>query len=132
MKRNFQGGRLLSNFGAQWFLLLIVFLLVTGCSGEAGDPTLYRTFCATCHGPDGEGLRALYPALTGSKYLDEQLDQLPCLIVNGAGNTVVMPGFPQLEIAEITGLITYLNSRWAPTPMTVSEEQVTAWLKSCP
>jgi len=132
MKRDFRAGPVFSHIGARWLWILLAGLLLAGCSGDSGDPKLYRKFCATCHGPDGEGLRALYPALTDSKYIDQQLDQLPCLIRQGAGKTVVMPGFPQLEIAEISELITYLNNRWAPNHTTVSADQVSAWLKNCP
>ena len=132
MKRSFPAGPARLNLGAPWLLIIVACVLSTGCGSDAGDPALYRTYCAACHGPDGEGLRALYPALTDSEYTDQKLTKLPCLIVNGAGKTVVMPAFPQLQIAEITNLIIYLNSRWATTRKEVSEEQVATWLRNCP
>jgi len=132
MRPSFSVDRPLSCIGSTPGLLIIIVLaFFTGCSDEAGDPALYRKYCATCHGPDGEGLRALYPALDGSEYTDQKLQQLPCLIVNGAGKKIVMPAFPQLEVAEITNIVTYLNSRWAATRTTVSEEQVATWLQNC-
>lgn len=132
MRNDSRAGRLFMHFAAGWFLVLIVFVFVAGCSGEGGDPKLYRKYCATCHGPDGAGLRELYPALTDSRYLDQKLEQLPCLIVNGAGETVVMPGFPQLQVAEIGELVSYLSGRWGPTRATVPEDQLTVWLENCP
>lgn len=118
--------------GARPLLILLLGCAVISCSGGAGDPALYLNYCSACHGTDGDGLRALYPALAGSPYMDQRLEQLPCLMVNGAGTTIVMPGFPQLTVAEITELTTYLNRRWATTRRKVSEEQVAAWLHHCP
>lgn len=124
-------GRARAPVGARWPLVLLFACISAACSTDAGDPALYREYCSACHGPDGEGLRALYPPLTESAYMDQQLEQLPCLIVKGAGTTVLMPGFAQLEIAEITGLVSYLNSRWGPSRTTVAEQQVAAWLREC-
>ncbi len=126
------GGSARSRTGTHWLLILLFGWIAMGCSGEAGDPALYRQYCSACHGPEGEGLRALYPPLADSAYMDEKLGQLPCLIVNGAGTTVVMPGFPQLEIAEIAELATYLTGRWAMNRTKISEEQVATWLHHCP
>jgi mono/diheme cytochrome c family protein len=124
-------GPALSPPGAPCLLLLFFILLCSSCSTESGDPALYRKYCANCHGSEGEGLRALYPALAESIYLDQKIDRLPCLIVNGSGNNIVMPGFPQLKPAEVAELISYLNNRWAETRKTIPEEQVVAWLQKC-
>ncbi|MEJ2057754.1 MAG: cytochrome c [Desulfofustis sp.] len=123
--------RALASVGARWLLILLFGCFSVGCSADAGDPALYRKYCSACHGPDGEGLRKLYPALTKSAYMDQKLEQLPCLIVNGAGTTVAMPGFSQLEIAEITDLVSYLNSRWAPKRTKITGQQVETWLHEC-
>jgi cytochrome c len=131
MRSNSSSGSALSPPDAPCLLLLFFILLCSSCSTEAGDPVLYRKHCANCHGPEGEGLRALYPALAESIYLDQKIDRLPCLIVNGSGNNIVMPGFPQLKPAEIAELISYLSNRWAETRKTIPEEQVAAWLQNC-
>ena len=132
MRRKSSSGPALPPIAALCLLLLFFTFFCGSCSTEAGDPALYRKYCASCHGRKGEGLRALYPALAESIYLDQKLDRLPCLIVNGAGNKIVMPGFPQLKTAEIAELISHLNSRWAKTRKSISEEQVAAWLQNCP
>lgn len=106
--------------------------ICTGCSSSEGDPGLYRTYCSACHGPEGQGLRALYPALEGSAYLGAKLDQLPCLIRKGTGGSIRMPEFPQLSNGEITDLIAYLDSRWGANQTLVSEQMVSAWLSTCP
>jgi cytochrome c len=106
--------------------------LYAGCSSVEGDPALYKKYCAACHGPEGQGLRSLYPALEGSAYLNGKIEQLPCLIRKGAGNSVRMPGFPQLTSGEMSDLIVYLDSRWGTNHITISEQTVAAWLNSCP
>ena len=74
-------------------------LLLSGCS-EGATPALYRKHCANCHGRDGEGLRELFPPLTGSLYLADRLPALPCLLTTGrsaettAGRERKAPGHP--------------------------------------
>jgi len=125
--------------GVLLFFIAGFALLLTGCSSEPGNPALYAKYCASCHGPDGEGLRSLYPALQGSEYLAQRIHLLPCVITTGvpaartAGtkNKMVMPSFSHLSLDDMTGLIEYLHGRWGPNDKTPTREEVNTWLKSC-
>jgi len=116
-------------------------MLLSGCSDSGPDSALYQKRCASCHGRTGEGMRALYPPLKGSLYLDEKINELPCLIRAGVRGTIVtgkqtrnvrMPGFPELTIEEMSSLINYLRQRWGKGGTAVSEQTVNQWLGSCP
>lgn len=124
-------------------LLLIISagtILFTGCDRESGNPELYLKYCASCHGPEGEGLRSLYPPLQGSHYLAQRIDQLPCLIVKGVRATQSVPGrpskmrmpaFTQLDIRDLTDLTTYLHTTWGTRGQTPSKQDVEVWLQGC-
>ena len=82
---------------------------------------LYITYCSNCHGKDGNGLKNLYPPLNQSDFYQENLEKVPCIILNGLedeitvnGNNFMMPmeGVPNLTDVDITNLINYINTAW--------------------
>lgn len=127
-----------------WRMLLLLAaaaLLPSGCSDSRGDPTVYRKHCTSCHGSQGQGLRALYPPLQGSAYLGERLAELPCLVSTGVRGTIVtgkktknirMPALSQLSLEEMSSLVNYLQLNWGTGGETVAERTVAQWLRSCP
>ncbi len=121
-------------------LVLTIGLLSGGCGQNPGDQAVYARYCASCHGPEGNGLRALYPPLRGSSYLTDRLQQLPCLIGSGVPGTIVnadgstmmrMPSF-NLSHQEMTALILFLHHEWGTGKAAVSEQTVSQWQQQCP
>lgn len=130
-----------SNWCRTLILLAAVTLLMSGCSEDGADAEVYNKNCASCHGRDGQGLRALYPPLQESDYLDSRVSELPCLISRGIRGTIVtgkktknirMPAFTDLSSEEMSSLINYLTQRWGTGREAVSEQTVMQWLRSCP
>lgn len=133
-----------TEFDSSWsytlLLLAATALLLSGCSENGADATVYDKHCASCHGRDGQGLRALYPPLQDSDYLDKRITELPCLIFKGVRGTIVtgnktknirMPAFVDLTLEEMSSLINYLQQRWGKGGETASEQTVAQWLRSC-
>jgi mono/diheme cytochrome c family protein len=121
--------------------LLPTLMLLSGCKENRGDPTVYNRHCASCHGREGQGLKALYPALTDSAYLGDRIGELPCLISSGVRGKIVtgkrtknirMPAFADLSIQQMNSLISYLQLNWGKGGETVSEQKINQWLRSCP
>lgn len=121
--------------------LLPTLMLLSGCKENRGDPTVYNRHCASCHGREGQGLKALYPALTDSAYLGDRIGELPCLISSGVRGKIVtgkrtknirMPAFADLSIQQMNSLISYLQLNWGKGGETVSEQKISQWLRSCP
>lgn len=121
--------------------LLPALMLLSGCKENRGDPTVYNRHCASCHGREGQGLKALYPALTDSAYLGDRIAELPCLISSGVRGKIVtgkktknirMPAFADLSIQQMNSLISYLQLNWGKDGETVSEQKISQWLRSCP
>ncbi len=122
-------------------VLLLALMLLPGCQENRGDPVVYNSHCASCHGREGQGLKALYPPLTGSVYLGERIGELPCLISSGVRGKIVtgnrtknirMPAFADLSIQEMNSLISYLQLNWGKGGETVSEQKISQWLRTCP
>ncbi|MCX6213984.1 c-type cytochrome [Spirosoma sp.] len=53
---------------------------------------LFRTICATCHGPDGKGIQDLAPPLKGSEYIDGSMKRLAAIILHGVSGPIHVNG----------------------------------------
>jgi cytochrome c551 len=78
---------------------------------------LYMQHCSACHQEDGTGLAQLFPPLNKSDYMENNLDEVVCLIrygkrepltVNDIVYTQPMPGIPSLTNLEIAEILTYI------------------------
>jgi mono/diheme cytochrome c family protein len=116
-------------------LLLLLMVSLTACGGSvnaatvqavpAGDPTagerLFMSTCATCHGPDGQGLPGLGKDLVTSEFVAGKTDsQLIEFIKVGRGpddplNTtgVTMPAKgnnPALTDEDLYNIVAYIRT----------------------
>ena len=126
------------------FIVFILFLL--GVISSCHDTTyvqgkrMYDFWCANCHMEDGTGLVKVNPPVAQSDWLEQNQSMLPCLIRNGANDTMVVNGviyhhemiaFPQLSDIEITNIINYMNHAWGNNYGERNINEVKAWLKVC-
>ena len=88
----------------------------------------------------GEGLGALIPPLAGSDYLAKNRDRLPCVVLHGLQDTIVvngktyaenMAGMPGLSDIQVTNLLNYINTSWGNNNPVYNYEQVTEMLGRC-
>ncbi len=102
-----------------------------------GGTALFTEHCSSCHGAAGEGFRSLYPPLAGSRFLTEELAQLPCIIRHGLRGEIVvdgrifnqvMPGNPRLSVDEISRIISYMQSMFSDNNKPIEVER---WLHHC-
>lgn len=84
---------------------------------------IYTDFCVTCHMPNGEGVKNVYPPLAKSDYLSKNREasirgikygQKDKIIVNGVTyNSSMAPmGLSDDEIADV---MNYINNSWGNT-----------------
>src|ERR1700688_3371240 len=83
-----------------------------GQSPDNSAASLYKTNCASCHGPDGRGSavgKSLHAADFHSPQVQQQSDeQLATVIAQGRGN---MPPFgTRLTKDQIDGLVKYIRT----------------------
>jgi len=100
---------------------------------------LYIRHCSNCHQKNGAGLGLLYPPLDTSDYMQQNLEDVICLlrngkkgelIVNGKKYNQVMPALAlsDLELAEIA---TYIYNTWTHESGLLEVKLVSEILTSC-
>lgn len=100
----------------------------------------YNQHCANCHGLDGEGLKSLYPPLSNSEYLENNILNLPCIIRYGLNERIVinskeydtpMAGIAELDEIEISNIMNFIQSKWVKESTFISPKDVKTILDSC-
>lgn len=122
---------------ASIFLLLAFCLLLSFCTSATKSENdssstkfqqyylqgeqLYIKSCSNCHQKNGSGLGLLYPPLNTSDYMDNNFQEVICLmkkgkkgelIVNGKSYNKPMPGVASLTNLEIAEIATYIYNTW--------------------
>ena len=101
---------------------------------------LYLTHCSNCHQKNGKGLGLLYPPLDQSDYMDNNLQEVVCLmkygksgeiVVNGKVYNQPMPGVITLTSLEIAEIATYIYNSWSHKRGIIEVIEVTKTLDQC-
>ncbi len=101
---------------------------------------LYTKHCSNCHQADGSGLGRVYPPLNTSDYMEQNFEDVLCLmrhgtsgemIVNGLQFNQPMPGIPTLTDIEIAEIATYIYNSWSHERGIIEVKDVSAVLENC-
>jgi cytochrome c551 len=101
---------------------------------------LYMKHCSNCHQQDGRGLGRVYPPLNVSDFMNDNFNQVICLIrygrsddliVNGVSFNQSMPGVGALTDLEIAEIVTYIYNSWSHKRGIADVKDVTEILNSC-
>jgi cytochrome c551 len=138
-------------------ILMIFCFLFGACGGgsENNKPTnaspkftqyynqgeqLYQNYCSNCHQKNGAGLGRVYPPLNASDYMDNNFDDVICLMrygkkgeltVNNISFHQSMPAIPALTDLEIAEIATYIYNTWTHKRGIVEVKQVSIILQKC-
>jgi cytochrome c553 len=81
--------------------------LVQETSDGAG---LYLRYCASCHKPDGTGVKDIFPSLVkNEKVIGEKMELLQ-LVLKGKNQ---MPSFAFLSDEELAAVLSYIRKSWS-------------------
>mgnify|MGYP003558589160 FL=1 len=78
----------------------------------ARGETAYKTNCAACHQPSGEGLPPMFPALKGSKIATGPIADHLNIVLHGKPGTAMAAYGKQLSPVDIAAVITYERNAW--------------------
>lgn len=101
---------------------------------------LYKQHCANCHQTDGSGLGRVYPPLNKSDFMDENFNEVICLIKNGRQGEILvngvmynqpMAGIPSLSDLEVAEITTYIFNTWSHQQGLVEVSVASSVLKEC-
>lgn len=98
---------------------------------------MFYQICASCHGPNGQGIEGLAPPLTNSEHL-KNTERLALIILHGLEGPVhvngksyninlAMPGLIRNETVsdkDIADIIAYVTNAFSAQPKTLNEERV--------
>src|SRR5690606_8314063 len=102
---------------------------------------VFRTACAACHGPDGNGVKSLAPPLNHSEWVTGSKDRLIAVILVGLTGPIEVGGklYKTTDISgEMPGLIqnneygdediaqvaSFVRNAWSNTAPAVRKEEV--------
>lgn len=101
---------------------------------------LYEQYCSNCHQRNGKGLGRLYPPVDQSDFMDNNFEEVICIIKYGKQGPLLVndidynmtmksnPGLTELEVAEIA---TYIYNTWSHKKGLVDVKEVTQILSTC-
>jgi len=127
----------------RWILVILLWslpLLFSGCTKEHPGQAVYQEKCSQCHGSSGQGLRNLYPPLEKSPYLSNQIEELPCLIIQGSRGAIntagrprsrFMPPIDSISTSDMLTLLDFLQKRWTSESTGPTLPELERWLLSC-
>jgi len=101
---------------------------------------LYIKHCSNCHQKDGKGLGLLYPPLDKSDFMDQNFDQVLCLMrhgkstptmVNGKTYEQPMMGVTNLTDLDIAEIATYIYNTWDHQRGIVKVNEVSQKMAAC-
>lgn len=126
--------------------LIVIFLITIGCGNvefqqyyNQGE-VLYTKHCSNCHQKDGKGLGMLYPPLDTSDFVDQNFEEVLCImrygkstptVVNGKTYEQPMKGIEGLTDLDIAEIATYIYNTWDRERGIVSVNEATGKLRSC-
>lgn len=133
-KRLNAGGWELANSYQLLAISSFFFMTLLGCTNSknaeseikfqqyfVGGEKLYEKHCSNCHQATGTGLGLVYPPLHQSDFMENNFEQVLCLMkygikgeimVNGKSYIQPMPGVQSLTDLEIAEIATYIYNSW--------------------
>jgi len=124
-----------------WMLSIICsFQVACNSNPYVQGARIYENNCANCHMENGEGLRSLIPPIAASDYYLKNYTKLPCIILNGQNEKIivngieyheVMPALKLMTAAEMTNLINYMNHRWYADKQVERVDSIAQRMENC-
>ncbi len=132
-------------------VVLMVWLVLQGCSSSNQRDTkfqqyyvsgeqLYVQHCSNCHQKNGSGLGLVYPPLAKSDYMEQNVEQVLCLMkygqageisVNGNVYNKEMKGIFSLTDLEVAEIATYIYNTWQHEKGMIDISDVTKAHQKC-
>lgn len=133
-----------------FFLISTVFVIACTKGKHSGSvkfqqyyiqgEVLYKKNCSNCHQSNGSGLGLVYPPLNQSDYMENNFEQVLCLmkygvndslLVNGKSYVQPMPGIASLTDLEVAEIATYIYNTWQHERGIVEVAEASRILKTC-
>lgn len=158
MSNNYFEFRISKESGLPQRLLILCFFsffITTACTKTGSDKPdnsvkftqyylkgeqLYTKHCSNCHQANGTGLGLVYPPLNISDYMENNFENVICLMkygiqgeitVNGKSFIQPMPGVTSLTDLELAEIATYIYNTWEHKKGLVEVQHVSTVIRAC-
>ena len=101
---------------------------------------LYNQHCSNCHQANGDGVGKLFPPIKSSDFMENNFDQVICLMQNGISGEITvngisfnqpMPGVHRLTNLEVAEIATYIYNTWGHDRGYIDVKSVNKILQTC-
>lgn len=81
--------------------------------------------CAACHQDEGQGMKGLAPALSGSAWVNGPAEAVVRIVLNGKADELAMPALGgAMDDATIAAILTYVRKSWGNDASPVAPDTV--------
>lgn len=84
---------------------------------DSAGRRVYQENCARCHGPDGQGIPGVYPALAGDPFVTAAEELAIQVVLAGRAPAPDVPQMPSyrrlLSDREVAAVVSYIRSAWS-------------------
>lgn len=133
----------------KWVGLLVPFMVLIGIwfyaktnekKGYVRGKNLYEKNCSSCHGTEGEGLKLLIPPVNNVDFIQNNPENLACIIrygisgemtINGVSFTGNMLGLNKLEDDEVRDIVNFIQMEWNKGEEEYTLKEIRAQLDAC-
>lgn len=115
--------------------IVLVFFYNIYENGRIKHPgqAVFQSQCASCHGDDGEGIKALVPPLDDRDFALRHFDSIPCWLKKGLNHPITIHGkvydqpmYPMaLDEIQTANVLNYLDREF----FKLDKEVNSAWVK---
>jgi hypothetical protein len=122
-----------------------------GLKQFVGGRQVFLSYCAGCHGADGNGMKRFAPPLAGSEWVLGDPERLALILLHGLEGAIevkgkiydapdilpVMPSHSTLSMTDMANVLTYIRNEWGNsaepvTPRTIGMLRLTTQGKVVP
>jgi len=111
---------------------------VAGVKQFVGGRQVFLTYCAGCHGTDGNGMKRFAPPLAGSEWVTGNPERLALILLHGIEGAIkvknkvydapdilpVMPSHSTLPLQDMSNVLTYIRNEWGNSGEPVSPRTI--------
>jgi mono/diheme cytochrome c family protein len=109
-----------------------------GMKQFVGGRQVFLSYCAGCHGTDGNGMKRFAPPLAGSEWVTGNPERLALILLHGIEGAIsvknkvydapdilpVMPSHSTLSLADMSNVLTYIRNEWGNSGEPVSQRTI--------
>ncbi|MFT7249616.1 MAG: mono/diheme cytochrome c family protein [Arcticibacterium sp.] len=115
-----------------------IILDAAGVKQFVGGRQVFLSYCAGCHGTDGNGMKRFAPPLAGSEWVIGNPERLALILLHGMEGAIkvknkmydapdilpIMPSHSTLSLTDMSNVLTYIRNEWGNSGEPISSRTI--------